>query len=278
MNCTDKNISQETMHITNYSLEDYERPSVTTDIAAFSLRTEKSSEYRLAPEPKLCLLLIKRACPPFKGCWALPGGFLQKDETIEECAFRELKEETNLVPESMLWVNTFSTPGRDPRGWVISNAFASISCEEDAKVIGDTDAAEARWFSVKNKICEDGTYIIELECDGTKLSAKLKPENSKTGRKRFIIEDNNGLSFDHALIIAESLETLKKEADDIDTVFDFLPEKFTLSMLQKFQETLMGITHLTANFRRKIADRVEETEDYTEGAGHRPAKLYRRRS
>lgn len=267
----------EATFLAGYSIEKYERPSVTTDIAAFSLRTQKSAEYRLSPVQKLCILLIKRGQPPFKDCWALPGGFLKKNETVEECAFRELKEETNLVPEAMLRINTFSKPGRDPRGWIISNAFASVSCEEDVKIAGNSDAADAKWFDVCLDKCENGEYLLTLGCDGISLSAKLEKIPSKIGGFRFEIKESDGLSFDHAAIIAEALETLKNEAKDIEIVFSFLPEKFTLSMLQHVHETLMGISHLTPNFRRKIAEYVEETDEYTEGVGHRPARLFRKK-
>lgn len=259
-----------------YSLSDYERPSVTTDVAAFSLRTEKKEEYRLSPEPKLCVLLIRRGVEPFKDSWALPGGFMKKGETVEECAYRELEEETNLIPQAMLWVNTFSKPGRDPRGWVISNAFASISCEENAKIIGSSDAKDAKWFDVRLTE-EEGVHLLELEYGEIFISAKLKKIKDRTGRVYFEITENNGISFDHASIIAEAMETLKREAENIETVFCFLPEKFTLTTLQRLQETLMGITHLTPNFRRKVSDLVEETDEYTEGAGHRPARLFKKK-
>lgn len=267
----------EAAFLANYSIEKYERPSVTTDIAAFSLKTEKSTEYRLSPVQKLCILLIKRGKQPFKDCWALPGGFLQKDETVEECAFRELKEETNLVPEAMLRINTFSEPGRDPRGWIISNAFASVSCEEDVKIASGDDAADAKWFNVSLDKREGDEYMLNLCCEEIKIHAKLEKKSSKVGGFRFEIKENCGLSFDHAAIIAEALEILKKEATDIEFVFSFLPKKFTLSMLQHVQETLMGISHLTPNFRRKIAEFVEETDEYTEGVGHRPARLFKKK-
>lgn len=277
MNCNNSSEASEATFLAEYSIEKYDRPSVTTDIAAFSLRTEKSEKYRLSPVQNLCILLIKRGQPPFKDCWALPGGFLKKNETVEECAFRELKEETNLVPEAMLRINTFSKPGRDPRGWIISNAFASISCEEDVKIAGNSDAADAKWFDVNFNQNENGEYILKLVCKDVLLSAKLEKVPSKVGEFRFEIQETNGISFDHAAIIAEALETLKKEAKDIEFVFSFLPEKFTLSMLQHVHETLMGISHLTPNFRRKIAEYVEETDEYTEGVGHRPARLFRKK-
>ena len=113
--------------LSNYHIEDYERPSVTADVAAFMIRTEDKTSYRKNPENKLQLLLIKRGGHPYKGMWALPGGFLNKGETIEQCALREIQEETNVAPTAIMPVGVFSKPERDPRGWIISAAFASIT-------------------------------------------------------------------------------------------------------------------------------------------------------
>lgn len=93
----------------------------------------------------------------------------------------------------------------------------------------------------------------------------------------FVASDNGGLAFDHAEIIAKALTALRSCAKDFEMIFDFLPEKFTLTELQNVQETVMNISVLPANFRRKVSGLVTETDEYTEGAGHRPAKLYRRR-
>ena len=111
--------------LSHYSQNDYERPSLTADIVAFIIRSEESDNYKRNSETKLSILLINRGEHPFKGHWALPGGFLQPSETIEECALREITEETNVTPVSLMPVGVFSQPGRDPRGWIISNAFAS---------------------------------------------------------------------------------------------------------------------------------------------------------
>ena len=268
----------EQQFLQNYSQERYDRPSIATDIATFSLRTVKSDAYRASPEPRLCVLLIRRGGHPFKDHWALPGGFLQRGESIDECAFRELKEETNLTPVSMLWVDTFSQPERDPRGWIISHAYASVIAEEDAKILGGSDAAEARWFEVSFR--EEGRdhWHLQLRNEEAVLWAKLRAEPSATAKTRFTILENNGLAFDHASILASAMDTLRKEGEKMETVFAFLPEKFTLFALQKVQETLLGISLLTANFRRKVADYVEETDEYTEGAGHRPARLFRKKT
>lgn len=267
----------EQQFLRNYSQDQYDRPSIAADIAAFSLRTVQSEAYRASPELKLCVLLIRRGEHPYLDQWALPGGFLRRGETIDDCAFRELKEETGLEPVAMLWVDTFSQPGRDPRGWIISHAYASIIAEENARILGGSDAAEARWFEVTFR--EEGQDLWKLQLRGgdAVLTARLRSAVSATARTRFTIEENDGLAFDHASILAGALDTLRREGGKMETVFAFLPEKFTLFALQKVQETLLGITLLTANFRRKIADFVEETEEYTEGAGHRPARLFRKK-
>ena len=92
------------------------------------------------------VLLVRRANEPYKGCWALPGGFMEMDETIEQCAVRELKEETGLAvaPAEAAMVGVFSAPGRDPRGRTVTVAYR-VDVAEAAPVAGD-DAAEVRWW------------------------------------------------------------------------------------------------------------------------------------
>lgn len=272
-----ENVSvEETEFLTGYSLEDYPRPSVTTDVVVFSLQTDTDVKYRNDPVSRISVLLIRRGGHPYKDHWALPGGFLQEGETLEKCVFRELHEETGLVPANMLYVNSYSQPGRDPRGWIISHAYTGVLTEAEA-VAASSDASEADWFRTNLQKALDGTFLLSLECADCKMQVRLQEEPVQMGRHRFRVLENDGLAFDHGAIIAEAMELLKKEAEDIRTVFAFLPEKFTLSALQKVQETLMGISHLTPNFRRKIAAFVEETQEYTEGAGHRPARLYKRK-
>ena len=105
----------------------------------------------------------------------------------------------------------------------------------------------------------------------------LTAAGTRFGRTSFQIKDSGNLAFDHAKIIAAALTALRDGAKNYETIFDFLPEKFTLTSLQKVQETIMNISILPANFRRKISDYVVETDEYTQGAGHRPAKLYMRK-
>ena len=267
----------ETEFLSEYNIDDYERPSLTADIVAFTIRSEKSGNYKRDSENKLSILFIKRGAHPFRDCWALPGGFLRPNETIEECAYREIVEETNVTPVSLMPVGVFSEPGRDPRGWIISNAYASIISEDSVKQIGGDDASDAQWFDVWFGPGKDGTYRLDLCFEGTELHAVLEEEETRFGKTSFKIMESGGLAFDHARIIAAALNVLREDAKSFETIFDFLPEKFTLTELQKVQETIMNISILPANFRRKISDYVVETDEYTQGAGHRPAKLYKKK-
>ena len=260
----------------SYRLDDYERPSVTADVAAFMIRRTAEESYRKEPESRLSLLLIRRGGHPFKDCWALPGGFLQKGETIEACALREIREETNVTPAAIKLIGMFTEPERDPRGWIISAAFASIITE--GTVQGGDDAAEAQWFDVRFEQDEDGLYHLTLTHDAVKLDAVLEEQSTRHGAAGFAIKESGSLAFDHAAIIAAALSALRREAGKFEAIFDFLPETFTLTQLQRVQETILNISVLPANFRRKAAEYVEETEEYTSGAGHRPAKLFRKKA
>ena len=260
--------------LSSYRLDDYERPSLTADIAAFTIRSRYEDDYRRDPQSVLSLLLIKRGGHPFKDHWALPGGFLQPNETIEACALREIKEETNISPVSLMSIGVFSEPNRDPRGWIISNAFASVIGEDEIKEAGGDDASEAVWFDVSFEETSDRIYTLKLTHGDTVLEAELEEASNAFGRSRFVIRRSGSIAFDHAGIIACAISALRNEAKNFDTIFDFLPEKFTLTSLQRVQETIMNISVLPANFRRKISGYVIETNEYTSGAGHRPAKLF----
>lgn len=113
----------------------YPRPAVTTDVVAITKEEV----------PKV--LLIQRGFEPYKGCWAFPGGFMEMDETTEECAIRELEEETGLRLDAIVQVGTYSKVDRDPRGRTITIAFLAI-VDEPLSVIAQDDAAKAEWFSI----------------------------------------------------------------------------------------------------------------------------------
>ncbi len=116
---------------------DYPRPALTVDAVVF----RKTSN-------RLEVLLIQRNNYPFAGMWALPGGFVEMEETIEEAVARELEEETTLKVEGLKQLHTFSELGRDPRGRTISVTFYGTTSFENSKVTGGDDAADAKWFSI----------------------------------------------------------------------------------------------------------------------------------
>ena len=267
----------EVEYLSGYRLENYERPSVAADIVVLTIRTSKPESFRKEPESKLSLLLVRRGVHPYKDHWALPGGFLRNGETVEQCALRETQEETSVTPAALMNVGVFSEPGRDPRGWIISNAFVSIVGSTEIGQRKKSDASDARWFDVSFEQDEKGEYRLTLTSEDECLNASLRKEKSRFGMTSFVIRDSGSLAFDHAAIIALALTALRGRVREFELVFDFLPEKFTLTELQTVQETVMNVSVVPANFRRKAAGLVEETDEYTEGAGHRPARLFRKK-
>ncbi|MBQ2097590.1 MAG: NUDIX hydrolase, partial [Bacteroidales bacterium] len=116
---------------------EYPRPAVTADCIVMTRDDE----------PKV--LLIERGHEPFKGCWAFPGGFMNMDETTEQCAIRELEEETGLKVNEIKQIGAYSKVDRDPRGRTITVAYLAL-VDKPLPVRGQDDAAKAQWFSIKN--------------------------------------------------------------------------------------------------------------------------------
>ncbi len=287
--------AEEKKFLKQYDITQFERPSVATDIAIFSiLREGNNDNFRKLPKKSLKILLIKRANYPYKDCWALPGGFCRPNEDIYETAKRELFEETNVENAYLQLSGIYGDIGRDPRGWIVSNTFLALIDGEQCQLRAGTDAWEAKWFSVDLKKVEKQNisneesakiqteYTMTLSCDSNTLSLSAGVVEYKEFKNyhetvRYEILDSAGLAFDHAKIILQTLLSLRTQVMNEGTiVFDLMPEAFTLTQLQNAFELILQEKLLTANFRRKIADYVIETEQIIEGAGHRPAKLFKR--
>jgi 8-oxo-dGTP diphosphatase len=204
---------------------EYPHPAVATDIAVFTLR-----------KGALHVLLIERGGEPFRGAWALPGGFVQPDETLDACALRELLEETGVEADALFHFANFSAPERDPRERVISVAYLALMSSDELRVEGSSDAAQARWFP---------------------------------------IDDLPALAFDHDEILGQALASLAGRARSVTLLFALLPTRFTLSQLQAAYEAVTGEEAEKRNFRKMVLglDCVRETDAFAHGS-HRPARLY----
>ena len=127
---------------------------------------------------------------------------------------------------------------------------------------------------VKN---QNNLYTLTLTREDETLTAELNETDIVFENLKYEIVSNKGLAFDHAKIIANAITTLKIKAENPSFVFNFLPEKFTLASMLRVNEILLGKPLLVANYRRKISYMVVEEDEYTEGAGHRPARLFRKK-
>lgn len=223
---TQNNAAGNTAIETMYSYK-YPRPALTTDCVVFGL-----------DEGDLKVLLIQRGHEPFKGKWALPGGFVDMDEDLETGARRELQEEAGISNVFLEQLYTFGTPGRDPRDRVVTVAYYALVNITDHTVNGGSDASNAAWFSTA---------------------------------------DTPSLAFDHEDILHTALQRLKGKVTYQPIGFELLPGKFTLSQLQHLYEVILETKLDKRNFRRKMLgmDLLEETDEIQKDVSHRAARLYR---
>ena len=275
--------------LNSYDSSKYEKPSVTVDVLIFTIFNEKNDNYRKLDEKKLSLLLIKRGGHPFKGKWAIPGGFISMNESLEEGAKRELYEETNVKDIYLEQLYTYGDVNRDPRTRVISSSYMALVSSDKLDVKAGDDAADARWFSVDYKLISTTVnkekkesikrYRLELFNEDIVLSCVIDDVELYVGghkERKMVVVESNDLAFDHGKIIAYAIERLRNKIEYTDIAFNLMNEYFTLSELQQVYEIILNKELLKANFRRKISDYVIETNNYTEKkGGYRPSKLYR---
>jgi 8-oxo-dGTP diphosphatase len=205
----------------------YPRPALTVDCVVFGLGDDD-----------LKVLLIQRDHDPYVGRWALPGGFVDIDETLEHAARRELEEEAGLHRVFLEQLFTFGAVDRDPRERVVTVAYYALVNIGDHAIRPATDARAVAWFDVN---------------------------------------DAPKLAFDHETILDTALERLKGKVRYQPIGFELLPRKFTLRHLQRLYETVLERRIDKRNFRRKVLSMglLEETDEIETGVSHRAARLYR---
>jgi 8-oxo-dGTP diphosphatase len=211
----------------SYDPSRYERPSVTVDVVILTVR-----------DRRLEVLLVKRRHWPNEGMWAIPGGFVGMEESLEDAARRELEEETGVRDVYIEQLYTFGDPGRDPRGRVITVVYYALISADELEVRAADDAADAGWFP-----------------------AYHPPP----------------LAFDHDKILAYTLQRLRGKLEYTAIGFQLLPEEFTLRELQEVYEAILNRRLDKSNFRKKVLSTgiLEQTLDVRKVGQHRPAALYR---
>ncbi|MBJ6360653.1 NUDIX domain-containing protein [Paenibacillus sp. GCM10012307] len=201
----------------NYSASKYRTPDgVPADIIIFTIASEeRAGTKKSLPMRELQVMLIQRKRWPFEGKWALPGGFCDEFESMEDCARRELEEETGVRDVHMEYCNVYSAPGRDPRGWMISHSFVALVNEAKLKDRrAADDAADVRLFPVS-------------------------------------AAQNMELAFDHNQVLEDALAHIRQKMLTTTIAKAFLPEEFTVSELYQVIQTVVP-EFADQNFLRKI--------------------------
>lgn len=260
-------------YIKNYRIEDYERPSVAADMAVFAVRDIVSDNPKKSTEKRLTLMLIRRGEHPYMGKWALPGGFLRMNETIEECAARELTEETGLKEPYLRQFRTYSEVDRDPRGRIISCAYISLISGSSDTVAASSDASDAAWFDVDIKETEDGFSVVFSDGENELLSAEV----SEASDIAEIKSTNGELAFDHVRIITDAVHYIRSGLDTNDYIFMLLPEKFSIPQMQMVYAMFRGRTVSKEVVHRLYDRKMEKTAQSDENGQHKRAVLYRRK-
>lgn len=202
------------------------RPAVAVDVVLFTI-----------VDGDLRVLLVRRKNAPFQGRWAIPGGFVNYEESLDAAALRELREETNVSDIYLEQLYTFGDPKRDPRTRVITIAYFALVRADPLHIRAADDARNACWFSMRRL-----------------------PR----------------LAFDHKRILAYALERLRNKLDYTPIAFQLLPQKFTLTELQRVYEIILGKKIDKRNFRKKLLhlDILKKGSGRRMAGVHRPAQLY----
>ncbi|AYW48020.1 NUDIX hydrolase [Tetragenococcus osmophilus] len=232
----------------------YQNPSVTVDMVL--LCYNKSTD-------QIKVLLIQRRGNPYRNSWALPGGFITASESTGDSVIRETKEETGVTisAKNIEQLHTFSTPGRDPRGWVITVSYLAFIGE--AILSAGDNANQARWFTLERK--DNQLYLTSGEIE---IILDLQTQKSL---------GKDDLAFDHNQIIIKAFNRIANKMAHEPQVLQVLGETFTITEARKVFAKFLGVDYRSidhSNFKKSLLDFLEEVGERPAGVG-RPSKLYR---
>ena len=289
VNIKDKDGLTEEEFIKTYNPARYERPSVTNDIIIFTTEDKEEENIRKVPRKGMQVLLIKRKEHPFIEKWAIPGGFVRMNESLQEGAERELKEETGIDKVYFEQLYTFGEINRDPRTRVISVGNVALISKNSVKPIAGDDAKEVQWFWINKKLIstENFTtdikkrYLLSLASEDDKIKinyevTEILGKNIFRQKKvsyKFLNSSNDELAFDHYKILDYAIDRIRNKIQYTPIAVNLLPKLFTVKELQYVYEAIMGKELL--NFRRKIGNMIVETDEKLEGKPYRPAQVYK---
>ena len=234
----------ETDFLRGYDPNAFQRPSMAVDLVLLGVRNGKPA-----------VLLLKRDQQPYQGRWALPGGFVGIDETLDAAAARVLRQKAGIGHAYLEQLYTFGAVDRDPRMRIISVAYLALLTET--------------------------AFDAALQAMPALLPAAIQvPWSGEAGGPVSVVSPENGaltLAFDHADILATAVLRLRGKLDYSDVGFALLPELFTLRQLQDVHEAILGTSLNKPAFRRRLLDKgwLAATGAHEAGTAYRPAELYR---
>lgn len=280
--------SSEEEFLKDYDSNKFDKPSVTNDLIIFTTENMEEENIRKVPRKGMQVLLVKRDEYPEKGKWAIPGGFVHINESLEDGATRKLKEETGMDNVYMEQLYTFGETNRDSRTRVISIGNIALISKENINYNKSNKNMESMWFWINKKILNkvnSEDYIINIyelsliSEDGNieiKYEITEKIEKNILKRKNEIYNNILGkdeLAFDHYKILDYAIDRIRNKVEYTPIALNLLPRLFIVKELQNVYEAIMGREIL--NFRRKMGDMIIETDEIIEGKPFRPAKMFK---
>ncbi|MEO1781152.1 NUDIX hydrolase [Enterococcus diestrammenae] len=232
---------------------EYIKPSLTVDMVLMCYNKE---------EDQLKTLLIQRKSHPYRNSWALPGGFVEQGESTDDSVIRETKEETGVTisQHNIEQLHTFSTPDRDPRGWVVTVSYLAFIGEEP--LIAGDDANEVRWFNMERQ-----GHQLHLTSGGVAITLDLNT-GASTG--------HDTLAFDHSQIILKAFKRVANKMEHEPLVLQVLGDSFTITEARKVFAKFWGVDFRSidhSNYKKAMLQYFDEIGERPLGIG-RPSKIY----